>query len=554
MLASYLNSMAELPAPTLRFKETMLRGRMQNKLKLLFVPFLLIGVSFISLYTFFNWFLFIKLELFPLSESIRNFGLPMILLWIPILKWLKPRINLLDSKKQNRRLTYDIVAWILIACPAIIAQEYMSTATGKLTELSSINEISHHKKSKFYTVKNYFVFKKGAELHPSAEVTGRYNQHLRWSLHVAFPIYESRILAIKYPAAWLGIKYTEEIDNRLSDEEKVRKFEDFLKKSEEDVNQKDLHEFLYLDRISSSDRLDGYLEAVKNSPKLTSDNSIVLIPVNEPFALRNGSKPFWLCVSFFLGAFIWLLMLWKPKLNRENYDCYLAKKPIAEDRELRKFLTYFIPRKDCFITPILLNLNFFIFLLMVFSGAGFMSLKTKDLLNWGANYGPYIAKGEYWRLLGSTFLHGGIIHLVCNMFGLVFLGICLEPALGKSKFIFVYLLTGVMASLASNYWYTNTVGVGSSGAIMGLYGVFLAILMPKTLPSEIRDPFLGIAAIYILSNLIMGFIIPGIDNAAHLGGFVSGFIIGLMMDRNKKTALNLMRIVKTESDSIIFDK
>jgi membrane associated rhomboid family serine protease len=518
---------------------------MLNKLKLIFLPFLLIEVSFIGVYTFFNWFLFIHLDLFPVRETIRNFGLPLLLPWIPLLLWLKPKLNLLEFKRNNRTFFYLIAAGLLIACPAIITQEYLKTATGKLTELASINDIGNHKKTKYYTVKNYFVFKKDAKLHATAEVMGRRNEHLKWNIYIAFPIYESRQQKTKSPAAWLGIKYTQRIDNKLSDEEKTKKFDDFLEKSEADVNAKDLQKFVYLDRIASSDDLDGYLAAMKDT-----DNTIVLVPVHAPFAARNGHKPFWLCVSLFLGAFVWLLMLLKPKLNTEKMHCLIEKKSFTKDGELRDFFWFFIPKNDYFVTPILLNLNIFIFSIMFFSGAGFISLTPTTLLNWGANYTPYIAQGEYWRLLASIFLHGGIIHLVCNMSGLVFVGVCLEPILGKSKFILIYLLTGVLASLASVFWHADTASIGASGAIFGLYGVFLAVLMPKTLPLEIRNSLLGIAIIFIISNLIMGFTLSGIDNAAHLGGLASGFILGLLIDRDKKTALNLVKVVKIESEPL----
>lgn len=524
---------------------------MKNKLKLIFLPFLLIDVSFICLYTFFNWFLFIKWDLFSINESIRNFGLPMFLLWISILIWLKPRINLFEhqeSKRSNLKSTYVIVAWLLMACPAIIAQEYMTTATGKLTDLTSINDIRNQEKTKFYTVKDYFVFKKGAKFHPTTKVTGRYNEHLRWNLYIVFPIYETRRQRINPPPAWLGIKYTKEINNRLSNEKKEKKLKEFLESSEKDFFANDVQKFIYLNRLDSSDHLNGYLEAIKGISEFNIESAIVLVPVNESYSKRNGSKPFWLCVSFFIGTFVWLLMLWKPKLNKEKLNCFLEN-PFSEDNELQKYFTFFIPRKQYLITPILLNLNSFIFLIMFFSGAGFMSLEITALLNWGANYTPYISEGEYWRLVASTFLHGGIIHLVCNMYGLIFVGKCLEPALGKSKFILVYLLTGVVASLASVYWQRDVVSVGASGAILGLYGIFLAILLPKALPSDIRGTLLGITTLFILSTLIVGFISTGIDNAAHIGGLVSGLILGLLIDRDKKTALNLLSVVKLEVDS-----
>jgi rhomboid protease GluP len=101
---------------------------------------------------------------------------------------------------------------------------------------------------------------------------------------------------------------------------------------------------------------------------------------------------------------------------------------------------------------------------MTFGGLGFISFKSQDLLNWGANYRPYITDGQWWRLLTSVFLHGGIMHLVANMYGLLFIGIFLEPLLGKTRYAIFYLLTGILASCASIWWHDATVSVGASGA------------------------------------------------------------------------------------------
>ncbi|MBA3815075.1 MAG: rhomboid family intramembrane serine protease [Parachlamydiaceae bacterium] len=79
---------------------------------------------------------------------------------------------------------------------------------------------------------------------------------------------------------------------------------------------------------------------------------------------------------------------------------------------------------------------------MVFSGVGFFSFNTNDLLQWGANYAPDVKKGEYWRLLSNIFIHDGIQHLFLNRVALIFIGIFLEPLLGKLKLILVMPLRG----------------------------------------------------------------------------------------------------------------
>ena len=119
------------------------------------------------------------------------------------------------------------------------------------------------------------------------------------------------------------------------------------------------------------------------------------------------------------------------------------------------------------------------------------------------------------------------------MYGLLFVGIFLEPLLGRTKYLLIYLTTGVLASVASIWWYEATISVGASGAIFGLYGFFLATLVFKVFPPAFSKAFFVSTLIFVGVNLLMG-LSGGIDNAAHIGGLVSGFLIGLVMSKNLK--------------------
>lgn len=506
------------------------------KLRLIILPFLIIGVSFISLYTLMNWLLFIQFDLFSVREVIRNFGLPLLLPIIPVLKWLKPRINLLafkNDEKNNRPFIYLILAAAAIAFPTIIAQEYIKTATGKLTELEGINSINTLGKTKYYTVKKYYASKKNFGAYVTSEVTGRKDEDLRLLLFIVLPVYESIAEAKKKnPPAWLGLKYKEDIKNNLSYPEKERKFDAFLDRSQQDFESKDVRSFVYLDRIGSSDDLNGYQKALEKSSKFHADNDIVLVPVHTSFEARNGNKFEWIFLSYAIGSCIWLLMVSFPKVNEQALAEFLSGESEEQMSGLTAFISEFmIPTKDFFVTPILIDLNIFIFLFLFLEGHGFMSVKNDGLMLWGANYGPSVANGEYWRLLASIFLHGGIIHLAGNTFGLILIGPLLEPMIGKAKFAFAYLATGVIASLSSIYWYDAIVSVGASGAIFGLFGVFLALLATNALHDYFEREFsltlMSIMGAFVCCNLVMGFM-GQVDNAAHIGGLVSGFILGLL--------------------------
>ncbi|MBW8350122.1 rhomboid family intramembrane serine protease [Bacillus sp. IITD106] len=139
-----------------------------------------------------------------------------------------------------------------------------------------------------------------------------------------------------------------------------------------------------------------------------------------------------------------------------------------------------------------------------------------------------IQQGEYWRLVTPIFVHVGFAHLLFNSFSLVLFGPALEKALGKFTFIIVYLASGLGANIATLYihppYYTH---IGASGAIFGLFGVYLAVLFVKkdAMPLQGRQVILPIAII----SVIMTFFQPDINITGHIFGLISGFIIGRIL-------------------------
>jgi membrane associated rhomboid family serine protease len=405
------------------------------------------------------------------------------------------------------------------------------SATGKLTELNSVNEINNSELTKYYTIREYFIDKKAIGVHSSFDVSGKHNDKFNMHIYIALPIFESALDTSSNeiePFAWLGIKYKETISNRLEANEKEEKYQQFANESQVDFDNMNVSKFIYLDRLGHSDERDGFIEAIEKNP-IYEPNEIVLKAVNEPFEARNGSKFSWIIGSGLVGSIVWLIMLLIPKIDTQHLVRIKAGKPDKEaQEELHDFIDFLKPKEGYFITPILIYLNITLFIIMMLAGLGFMTFKGSDLLMWGANYRPSTLDGEWWRLLTSTFLHGGLMHLLFNMYGLLFVGMFLEPVLGKKKFLVSYLVTGILASVASLWWYDANISVGASGAIFGMYGLFLAFMLTKIFHPDFSKSFLLSTVVFVGFNLLMG-LTGGIDNAAHIGGLISGFIIGLVL-------------------------
>lgn len=503
-----------------------------DKLRLIYKPFVLIAIGFILSYTLLHWLLFIKTGV-PLKEDIVKFWLPFGLPWIPILIWLRPRIKLLNFKNHNASFGYQFLASIAIAIPTIIAQEYLVTATGKLTQLDNISQITISEQTKYYSLKNYYIDKQHIAVQNTASVTGKHDENFNMLIYVAMPILENNADTLKSEQKyWLGKEYNERISNRLSDQEKDDKYKVFAEKCQKEFEETDFGKFTYLEVIGNTEDHDEYNNALKKSNQNTFADNIVFEAKTEPFKARNGKKLTWIFGSLGIGLFAFFIFLLFPKFQESKLEKFKSGK-IEKDTDFKEMLEFFIPKKGFFVTPIIINLNLLIYMAMVISGLGLVSFKGSDLLNWGANFRPLTTDGQWWRLLTSTFLHGGLMHILANMYGLIFVGIFLEPLLGAKKYAFVYLLTGILASVASIWWYDATVSVGASGAIFGLYGFFLASLLLKVFPPDFGKAFLASTLVFVVFNLLMGFT-GGIDNAAHIGGLLSGFILGLIMSRQLK--------------------
>lgn len=501
--------------------------KVSDKLQIIYKPFLFIVIGFIITYTFLHWLLFIKAGI-PLKEEILEIWLPFTLPFIPVLIWLRPRIKLLKFKNDNRPFVFQFLAVLVIVIPTIIAQEYLITATGKITKLDNISQIDKQVKTKYYSLKNYYIDKQHIAIQYTSSVTGRYNDDFNMLIYVVMPILENRTDSVKTENRfWLGKKYFEQISNRLSAQEKEDKYKIFADKSQKEFEETDFSKFTYLEVIGNTEEHDEYNNALKKSAQSSSEYNIVFNAKTGAFEARNGKKLPWIFGSLGIGLAVFLVLLLFTEFQERKLEEFKSGK-IAKDTDFKDMVKFFIPRRGFFITPIIIDLNILIFMAMVISGLGFTYFKGSDLLNLGANYRPLTTNGQWWRLLTNTFLHGGLMHVLANMYGLLFVGLFLEPILGKIKYTFVYLATGILASAASIWWYDATVSVGASGAIFGLYGFFLACLLLKVFPPEFGKAFLASTLIFIGFNLLMG-IAGGIDNAAHIGGLLSGFILGLIM-------------------------
>lgn len=372
----------------------------KTKFKLIFLPFVFIAFCTLFMYTFLHWLLIIKLNAFDISEKYINFFIPAGLVFIPLIIWLRPRIKLLKLNFTGRG---DLVALLIIltgltvAVPTIIAQQYIETATGKLTPLDSISELNVLPATKYYTAKKIYSNKNMAHIKVVFSVSGKNNSDFNMTAYTAVPVFDhifpdttvivamrkgvnpktlviinsklSSMLQLKklpadsirlmryvnpslvmpqygeagkygalavvtrgyklkeepkpmkiFPAAWLAVKYVKTISNSLPLAEKQLNFKVFAAKCDIDFKHEPLNKFVYLSKVSyNADDLKYYTAAIKSRDDAIDGKQIILLPIYEPFAKRNGNKMVWILGSFVTGSSVFLLILLCYQLrNIEN--------------------------------------------------------------------------------------------------------------------------------------------------------------------------------------------------------------------------------------------
>ena len=178
------------------------------------------------------------------------------------------------------------------------------------------------------------------------------------------------------------------------------------------------------------------------------------------------------------------------------------------------------------MTFLLIAANCVIFFITVLAGGGWGNTEWDILYQFGGNYTVAIQQGEYWRFLSSVFLHNGIFHLFMNMVGLFYGGVLAERIIGGKRFLLMYLSAGVAGSACSYFFHAETLSVGASGAVFGIFGfLFGHYFLPGT-GKELRKAVLIQLLVYIGLNLLYG-MKDGIDNWAHAGGLAAGLLVGL---------------------------
>jgi rhomboid protease GluP len=508
------------------------------KIRHIVPTFILMAVVVVPLYMAIRWLLDLHSDLIALDVDLWDYWIPFALPWLPVLLFLRKKLRILKFKgdADRKQFIFQGICTLTLSGSLIASQIYLENVAGGMREVETVKDLSSSDHVRSYRIAHFSVAEWSGGSAGTASTSGKYNEHLNYGVYFVVPIVSSESDTLpSHPLVWYGVKFSQQLNNHLSDSEKETAWKGLRESSLRSMEHYDFQALDHFQRVPSSQDRKAFIDAIASRTGPVSGNEVVLIPKKEPYGAGSGEQLAWVFGILGIGVGVLLLALASTGFDEKEFNAQRQGVQVtSENRSIREWLSWFVPEQGRYITTILVDLNIIVFLIMVLSGASLVSPSTTDLIAWGANTTELTPNGEWWRLFTCLFVHGGFMHLFMNIFGLVISGILIETMLGSKRYALLYLLSGMFASLTSLWWHDQIVSVGASGAIFGLFGALLGILMfYRGADFKVRRGLLTFAGLFIGLNLVFG-LSGGIDNAAHIGGLLCGVILGPLIYYTRK--------------------
>lgn len=493
-----------------------------KRIKFILVPLLLAaGIGFFTSITL-RWLVDFKAQI---AVSINvwyyylSIGLALVLWWF----YLRGRIKVLNipNKNDNGYFFTHSFAVILLAGLFLTGQLWVETAYTGTEHLASSEEIIDHNPYVIYQVDSVHVYAR-LSIHGDqfSEVHGRRNNTL---VYYAYFTLRMKGRSNAGDLIWLGKRYQTSLSNHASENRKNQVWQSFYRESFDDFSNAIVPRNVYLRRVPNNGDLNNYLKVIHRTAAYKKmDHVIYEWTMDQPKQMGGVLMKWLLALSSILLLFGILIPVgFKP--NTRRLKQYEAKKTSTDNMEIRQIL---LLKTEMRATMLILYVNLAYMLYILIYDLGIFSPGADDLLMLGGLRANEFYAGEYWRLLTHIFIHAGLYHLVNNMVLLLLLGFVLEGVLKSWKFTLLYVFCGLVAGVVSMHYHAGSVGVGASGALFGLMGFMLGSVI---LHGRNALKWKEFGFIFFLGgiSLLFGFLIPNVSNAAHIGGLITGVVVGL---------------------------
>ncbi len=467
------------------------------------------------------------------NDTTWNLLIPFAIPCIPIFTGFRIRSRVLKWKRdQEKGLTFfQFVAWGMMAAMLMTSQLLVESLNAHLVRVETIDQLEGNSKFTHVRFGKIAVDTSAVSFTSDIYSSGKHNQDLNFRLYFVLPILRDALIGVEPDSVYkAAVLFHKTVDNRHSEEQNKKDYERFLNKSWAEIESYDFDNADHFQRVPPSEKLTGFRRAASRAdPEVEAERLIFLQPVHHPYTTQVSRRLLWLFGWLLASITILSLFLALTGFRRSEYRRQLrGDKPWKGEVDI--LLNYFIPRDDHVVSSLLMDVLILVFIMMLISAGSFSAPRTSELMRWGALRRPEVLSGQWWRLFTSIFLHGGFVHLVSNVIGLMIAGVVLEPMVGRRNFLVLFLFSGLCGGLLSIGWHEQTASVGASGAVFGLFGALIMLALTRRFEAGVNKFVLTFGGIFVGINLLVG-LTGGIDNAAHLGGLAGGSLAVLIFSR-----------------------
>jgi hypothetical protein len=289
---------------------------MKEKLKIIVVPFILISIGFLMIYSSFYWFVFIRLKLVDLNDDIFGLYVPICISTVLIWFFFRKRLQLLDMTAKHREFTL-IVSWVLLVTPVITFLFYLDRQTAEITHLKNADEILNNRPTMYYSIDNSFQHKNKTGMYVTEAPVGRGNE-IGVGCYFVCPLTNTNDNIYKSDI-WIGIMFGDQFSNRVLDdkERQAKQISTFIDSS---ITRYTNYNFktTFLKRLSKSSERDSYLKAIKQSNiPFDDENLIILREETGDYKSRAGTSLWWTIFTLITSNVVWTLLTIFTRLKRK---------------------------------------------------------------------------------------------------------------------------------------------------------------------------------------------------------------------------------------------
>lgn len=491
------------------------------------IPYCIIILVAASLiYGLLRWLLSFVSELEFIKEEAWDLFLPMILCAVIYWTLLRKRFWIIATKeftKMDFRDALQMVTAIALVIMMGLSQSYVFHRFAKKQHVETFDQISKDNTVRYYEINSFDLeINRSGYYIENRSMPKRSGSDLNFTFYAVFPFSGDN-------NSWYGLRFTKTI-SRSSDSKTQREYGKFITYCNDQIENYKFHHHHLFERIAASDDKDGFLRAITNSdPTAITKEAIILTPLTDGYVDKSESRLLWVFGTLGIWLMLTLVLCIKAPINnqmlRRDLTLRKTKKPYNEggDDSLELF---FIPNKNNWSVAIILDLILIYFVIMIIGGVNPMSSSSLELYEWGALRTDSLYNGQWWRVVTSIFMHGNIMHLICNLVvlitGLFFIG----GLFSIHRIAILFLCAGIIANITAALLFEG-IYVGASGAIMGVMGAVLAVY---AVYNKKGVQTVGLLWIGITTGITLLFgIQSGISNTAHITGLLVGAVLGLLL-------------------------